>query len=234
MLKDALNRIAVDEEREQLQGHYSDIQQELKIKTDALKTRRQKIRALEREIEDLHSEFQLERADYCESIRKLEQGHRFYQQLTERALPIIRRDNRFWDVDDIRSRSEWSDDAKKWIMPEEALRRVTLPPASVDNNNCGESYTAPGRMQHNSMSVPQSPADESCEEERSDFLIRKLQSGDNQLIVDSYFRPKRARELLLRHANSSQANNNRGRNMLNKMLTETNLYPVNPTKVKNF
>lgn len=226
----------MDEEREQLQGHYSDIQQELEIKTEALKARRQRIRVLEREIEDLHSEFQLERADYLESIRKLEQGSRFYQQLTERALPIIRRDNRFWDVDDIRSRSEWSDDAKKWTIPEDVLRRVTLPPAAADNNNCGESYTAPGRMQHSSLSVPPSPNvdEESREEERSDFLIRKLQSGDNQLIVDSYFRPKRARELLLRHANSSQAtNNNRGRNMLNKMLTETNLYPPT-TKLKNF
>lgn len=234
VLRDALDRIAADNEREQLQGHYSDIQQELAIKTDALKARRQKIRGLEREIIDLQSEFQLERADYLESIRKLEQGMRFYQQLLERALPVLRRDNRFWDVDDIRCRSEWVDDTKKWILPEEALRRVALAPA-IDGN-C-EPYTAPGRMQHNTQSVPASPNvdEESQEEDRSDFLIRKLQNGDNQMIVESYFRPKRARELLQRHSNSSQNNRTRN-NMLNKMLTDSELYPTRAffnSKLKN-
>lgn len=228
ILKDALNRIAVDEEREQLQGHYSDIQQELAIKTDALKARRQKIRALEREIEDLHSEFQLERADYLESIRKSEQSMRFYQQLLERALPFLRRDNRFWDVDDIRIRSDWNDDTKKWTLPEEALRRVALPPAG--DGHYESSYTAPGRMHihsNNTQSLPPSPNNNNDEEDNrgdTDFLIRKLQNGDNQTIVDSYFRPKRAKELLMRHSNSSNSHT-RSRNMLNKMLTETEFYP---------
>lgn len=179
----------------------------------------------EREIEDLHSEFQLERADYLESIRKLEQSVKLYQQLLDKALPILRRDNRFWDVDDIRSRSEWSDDAKRWMLPEDALQRVKLPPAIAEISN--ESYTAPGRMQHSSTtssSLPQSPnVDEaSCDE--SDFLMKKLQNTDNQLIVESYFRPKRARELLLRNTNSSNGKGPKN-NMLNKMLTEPELFP---------
>lgn len=204
-----------------MQGHYSDIQQELQIKTEALKARRQKIRTQEREIQDLHSEFQLERADYLESIRKSDQAMKFHQQLLERALPYLRRDNRFWDVDDIRSRSDWNDDTKRWTFPEDALRRVALPPA-VDNNNC-EPYTAPGRMQV--QSLPPSPnVDEESSE--TDFLIRKLQNGDNQSIVDSYFRPKRAKELLMRNSNSS--NGAHRRNMLNKLM-DHELFPQHGT-----
>lgn len=159
---------------------------------------------------------------------------RFYQQLLERALPFLRRDNRFWDVDDIRSRSDWNDDTKKWTLPEDALRRVALPPAGGDCES--SSYTAPARVHvhsNNTQSLPPSPNnnnnngdEESCGD--TDFLIRKLHSGDNQTIVDSYFRPKRAKELIMRHSNSS--NSNRSRNMLNKMLTDSDLFPSPGTK----
>lgn len=216
VLKDALNKIAVDEEREQLQGHYSDIQQELQIKTEALKARRQKIRAQEREIQDLHSEFQLERADYLESIRKTEKDMRFYEQLLGRALPFLRKDNRFWDVDDIRVRSDWNDETEKWVFPEDSLRRVPLPPA-VDNNY-SQLYTGPCRKL--AQSLPPSPKvdGESNETDRTDFLITKLRNGDNQTIVDSYFRPKRARELLMRYSNSSNGHNRSKMNILDKLM----------------
>lgn len=226
----------MDEEREQLQGHYSDIQQELAIKTEALKARRQKIRAQEREIQDLHSEFQLERADYLESIRKAEQAMRFHQQLLDRALPYLRRDNRFWDVDEIRSRSEWNDDTKKWKFPEDALRRVALPPAGNGVNSNFEPYTAPGRLQV--QSLPPSPnVDQEDDDNESDFLIRKLQNGDNQSIVDSYFRPKRAKELIMRHSNSSNGQI-KTRNLLNKLMDKDIFHPTGrailPTNHNNF
>lgn len=42
-LANALSRVEQTEDRDILQTHYSDIQQELKIKTDALKSNRQKV-----------------------------------------------------------------------------------------------------------------------------------------------------------------------------------------------
>lgn len=209
----ALSRIEKDDERELLQGHYSDFEQELKTKTDALRLRRQKIRALEREVQDLHSEFQLDREDYLETIRRQERSLKFYQQLLDKALPMLRRDNRFWDVDTIRSQSEWSDDTKRWLLPEHSLNRLKLPPADATT----ETYTAPGRMQSRfvtsssssssllSTSVPCSPLGRVDEESKSEeggtdlLLLKKFQNTDNQAIVDSYFMPKRAKELLKRH-----------------------------------
>lgn len=43
-LAHALSRVEQSEDRDILQTHYTDIQQELKIKTDALKASRQKVR----------------------------------------------------------------------------------------------------------------------------------------------------------------------------------------------
>lgn len=54
------------------------------------------VRALEREVSDLQSEFQLDRADYLETIRRLEKNLKFYQQLLDKALPLLRKDGRFW------------------------------------------------------------------------------------------------------------------------------------------
>lgn len=42
-LANALDRIEQSEDRDILQGHYSSIQQELQVKTDALKSQRQKV-----------------------------------------------------------------------------------------------------------------------------------------------------------------------------------------------
>lgn len=42
-MANALSRIEQSEDRDILQGHYSNIQQELQVKTDALKSQRQKV-----------------------------------------------------------------------------------------------------------------------------------------------------------------------------------------------
>lgn len=95
-LAHALSRVEQSEDRDLLQEHYTDIQQELKIKNESLKSYRQKIRALEREVTDLQSEFQFDRADYLETIRRLERNLKFYQQLLDKALPILRKDGKYW------------------------------------------------------------------------------------------------------------------------------------------
>lgn len=78
---------------------------------------------------DLQSEFQLDRSDYLESIRRLEKNLKFYQQLIEKAVPVLRKDGRYWDLDVIKNHSRWSDDLNKWRLPEDAMTRLKLPPA---------------------------------------------------------------------------------------------------------
>lgn len=66
------------------------------MKTDALKKQRQYVKTLEREVTDLQSEFQLDRTDYLETIRRLEKNIKFYQYLIEIAIPLLRKDGRYW------------------------------------------------------------------------------------------------------------------------------------------
>lgn len=150
-LAHALSRIEGSEDRDMLQEHYSSITHELQTKSDTLRKQRHKIRALDQEIIDLQSEFQLDRADYLETIRRLEMNLKFYQQIWERASPILRRDNRFWDLDRIQNESQWNDDLKKWKINEELLVRVRLPPAvdctKTERRGSCSSLTAPGRLE---------------------------------------------------------------------------------------
>lgn len=91
-----LSRVEQSEDRDLLQGHYTSIQQELNAKNEHLKLLRLKNRALEREVSDLQVEFQLDRADYLETIRRLEKNLKFYQQIVDKALPILRKDGKYW------------------------------------------------------------------------------------------------------------------------------------------
>lgn len=85
--------------------------------------------ALEREICDLQSEFQLDRSDYLETIRKLEKNVKFYQQLIELSLPYLRKSGRLWDPEAIKRDSIWNEDLNKWKLPEDSMSRLRLPPA---------------------------------------------------------------------------------------------------------
>lgn len=95
-LAHVLGRIEQSVDRDLLKEHYSDIHQELQAKTEALRGQRKKVLALEREITDLQSEFQLDRADYLETIRKQECNQRFYEQMLDKAVPLLRKDGKFW------------------------------------------------------------------------------------------------------------------------------------------
>lgn len=91
----ALSRVE-SEDRDLLQDHYANIQQEIGIKNDRIKIYNQKIRMLEREIDDLNSEFQLDREDYLDEIRHLGRHLKFYQLLLSKARPILRKNGRNW------------------------------------------------------------------------------------------------------------------------------------------
>ncbi|KAM7341341.1 kinesin family member 3C isoform 2-T2 [Cochliomyia hominivorax] len=134
-LAHVLSRVEQSEDRDILQGHYTSIQQELNAKNEHLKLLRQKCRALEREVSDLQVEFQLDRADYLETIRRLEKNLKFYQQIMEKALPILRKDGKYWNPDEILQNSEWNDELKVWKLPESSMNVFKLPLASSLRNN---------------------------------------------------------------------------------------------------
>ena len=71
---------------------YDDIQEELRIKTDALKQSKHKIKAMNDEIRDLQQEFEDDRSDYLDTIRRQDQQLKLLQQIVEKIQPTIRKE----------------------------------------------------------------------------------------------------------------------------------------------
>lgn len=87
-----LAKIDMNEDREILQNQYKDIAQELNIKTDALRRYRYKVKSLEKEIEDIQAEFQTERNDYLETIRKQNQSIRLLSQISDKIATTLKKE----------------------------------------------------------------------------------------------------------------------------------------------
>ncbi|XP_059609769.1 osmotic avoidance abnormal protein 3 [Phlebotomus argentipes] len=170
-----LARIEEREARDTLQGHYTDIETELRATKEALRVRKARNKALQREVNDLQAEFQLDRADYLDTIRRLERHVKLNDQLLTEAMPVLQRDGRQWDVEAIRRTATWSDDSNCWLLPEELLARPKLP----ELQRCSSA---------DSVDAPPSP--------ERDPLRAKLQRSDGAIIADTYFRSRRAVELL--------------------------------------
>lgn len=184
-----LSRIEQTEDRDLLQAHYTDIHQEIVAKTELLKHQRQKIRSLEREIVDIQGEFQLDRADYLETVRRLEKRNKFYEQFFEKISPILKRDGRVWNIDYIKSESTWVDDLKKWKIPESLIMHVKLPPASP--RAPGSTESTKSRDNNSSLTAPA----------RLECLTDSFESDDSDKQKDidlalTYFRPKRVERLI--------------------------------------
>uniref|UniRef100_A0A336MYT3 Kinesin-like protein n=1 Tax=Culicoides sonorensis TaxID=179676 RepID=A0A336MYT3_CULSO len=210
-LAHALGRIEQSDDRDLLKEHYTDIHQELQAKTEALRAQRKKVMSLEREITDLQSEFQLDRADYLETIRKLECNQKFYEQMLEKAVPLLRKDGKFWDIDTIKSQSEWNDDTKRWRLPDEPFSKLCMLPAIEQKQprfgRENTSLTAPGRLERSSsiisiISLHENDNENTLTEENDNpyhsesLFLKKIANQESENIVSTYFRPKRITELM--------------------------------------
>jgi kinesin family protein 3/17 len=129
-LAHALSRVEQSEDRDFLQGHYTDIQHDLKSKVEHIRLLKRKVKSLEREISDLHGEFEADRSDYLETIRLLEKKVLFFDAVFQKAMPVLRKDGRYWNLELMEKESEWSDDLKKWKLVDDTLLRVRFPPAN--------------------------------------------------------------------------------------------------------
>ena len=108
-LAQALGRIEQSADRDLLQGHYSDIQQELKVRYEQIRALRRRTKLLEQEVSDIQGEFQRERDDYLATIRLLEKKVLFYETVFQKAMPVLRKDGRYWNLECLERESEWND-----------------------------------------------------------------------------------------------------------------------------
>ncbi|KFB41341.1 AGAP003323-PA-like protein [Anopheles sinensis] len=217
-LAQAISRIEQTEDRDLLQGHYTDIQQELKTRYDQIRALRRRTKFLDQEVSDIQGEFQRERDDYLATIRLLEKKILFYESVFQKAMPVLRKDGRYWNLECLEKESEWSEDLRKWRLPDDTLLRLRLPPADtpppetaspdkLSGRESQSSLTAPGRLERSSTMIlaklPEFQRDNKStgpeDNQRKEFLSKSTNSNPFPKIEDvamSYFRPRRAAELV--------------------------------------
>ncbi|KAK5638482.1 hypothetical protein RI129_012777 [Pyrocoelia pectoralis] len=138
-----LAKIDMNEDRELLQNQYMDISQELKVKTDALRKYRHKVKSLEKEIGDIQGEFQVERNDYLETIRKLNRNTKLLSQITEKLTGTLKNECNYKDLESIKEQAIWIEDSQKYKLPNLVVQRTKLPPPG----RIHDSLTAPARLE---------------------------------------------------------------------------------------
>ncbi|XP_077175792.1 kinesin-like protein KIF17 isoform X2 [Paroedura picta] len=161
---------------------YDSIQEEVRAKNKLLEKMKEKLRAAEAEIRDLQSEFELEKIDYLATIRRQERELLLHQQLLEQVQPLIRRDSNYSNFDKIKRESTWDEDSGCWKVPEPISEKTSLPVVSSSQTKAGKKSSA---LEHKESSAE--------EEDRYKTMLNK---SDSENIASSYFRSKRASQIL--------------------------------------
>ena len=172
------------------------------------------------EVDDLQIEFEREREDYLETIRKQERQMALHKLLLEKVQPLLRRDCNYSNLDRIMSESKWDDDGKVWVLPEVIVERTTLPmPGGI----------APSPRKSKTNASPPNGYYDSNEEDK---FLQHLNRTDSSEIAASYFAPKRANRLLESQNLRRPENNNestlykRASSPFHERVSPTETYPA--------
>ncbi|VDM55621.1 unnamed protein product [Angiostrongylus costaricensis] len=106
---------------------YSSTQEKLDAVTSELQREKNRANALESEVEDLQGEFELDRLDYLDTIRKQDQQLKLLTQILEKIQPSIRKDSNYYNIEKVKKDSIWNEDEGRWILPEMSTSRTVLP-----------------------------------------------------------------------------------------------------------
>ena len=157
----------------------------------------QELKAAEIETEDLQSEFERDRQDYLDTIRKMEQTIQLQKQIMEKVQPCIRRDCNYYNYDKIRSQSEWDEGLQKWVIPDLIVEKTVLPGGVAPGGRGGLVGQMP-------LPVKKSPVDLTngevplnyFESNEEDKFRKHLDKNANEDFSATYFKSKRADKLL--------------------------------------
>ena len=179
---------------------YGDITEELRAKSLLLKKAKRKIQSLEQEVSDLQSEFEIDRMDYLETIRKQEEQFKLLTQILYKIEPFLHNNN--IDIDQIKSNSIWDENNEQWILPNITISSVTkLPPAYFNDKRVEDREISPSH--YYKPESPTSVFDSDIIDLQAhdmngyeDRLLRRMENSKNNDIVTKYFMPKRREQLL--------------------------------------
>uniref|UniRef100_A0A914ZZR9 Kinesin-like protein n=2 Tax=Parascaris univalens TaxID=6257 RepID=A0A914ZZR9_PARUN len=151
---------------------YNSTQEKLEAVTALYDKQKRQVKLLESEIEDLHGEFELDRLDYLETIRKQDRQIKLLEQILDKVQLTLKKDCNYHNLDKIKRDALWNEDQGKWILPELTLTRTMLPNANL--------VTSGGPVDS------QSP----CQDVSDDVskLRQRLAKSEEENLANSYFK----------------------------------------------
>ncbi|XP_070758134.1 kinesin-like protein KIF17 isoform X2 [Enoplosus armatus] len=165
---------------------YNSIQEEVHAKSQMLVKVQGKLKAAKLEIRDLQAEFEVERNDYLATIRRLEREGQLLHSLLERIVPLVRRDCNYSNLDRLKKEAVWDEDSATWRLPDVMVQKTTLP-----------SAVAPKLSARRGSAADTGEPFMQVEEDRYKEMLDR---SDSENIASSYFKSKRASQLLAREA----------------------------------
>ncbi len=162
------------------------VSDEVRAKTRALEKMQIKYKTAEEEIKDLEAEFQEEKEDLLDTLRKQNKTIQLQSQLLDTIVPLLRRDCNYYNLDKIRAECQYDENHDNWILPKVMTSSTSLSPIGATSQGRVPKRNGPNGR-------PVSPLGLQSTTEAEDKFAAKWQSKGNSV---SYFSPKRAQELL--------------------------------------
>ncbi|XP_064634269.1 osmotic avoidance abnormal protein 3-like isoform X2 [Lineus longissimus] len=167
-----------------MEGIFDSIADELKYKNKLMEKEKKKTEGFRRDIIDLQSEFEFDRIDYLDTIRKQERQVQLLQAIIDKIHPCVRRDSNYSNLDKIRAECKWDEAEQRWALPQLMIEKTSLPPAGVmPGGRPVDQRRGPSYARVNG---------ENGEDDRYKQMLHRR----NEDVAGNYFTPKRANKLL--------------------------------------
>ena len=150
-----------------------------------------RLKSAEDDISDIQGEFQDERQEYLDTIRRQEQTILLQQQILDTMVPLIRRECNYHNLDKVLSECKYDEDSGKWILPKVSTASTSLSPVTSKSLVTSSSSSSTSHSPHHVKPKRHTLADNG-RAVTEDHLSQRLQRADEQ----NYFKQKRAQELL--------------------------------------
>ncbi|CEF59819.1 Kinesin, motor domain and P-loop containing nucleoside triphosphate hydrolase domain-containing protein [Strongyloides ratti] len=158
---------------------YNNTHEKLEALTKQYKQQCQKMKMYEKEIKDIQSEFEIDRLDYLDTIRKQDRQLKLLNQIIDKAQNYFKKDPLLSNLEKLKKNSIWDDNNDCWILPESNNSGTTSLPSA---------YKATNKPQiENSLLLKES----------NDLkkLKKKLENSTSENISETYFKNKLTRNV---------------------------------------
>ena len=183
---------------------YDSVQEEAKYKTKLYEKEKERCKFLENECKDLQHEFEKDREDLLDTIRKNEKQIKLIAKILQKVQPVIPYDSNYHNLDRIQQVAIWNEEIQDWILPEFKREKLSLPAMTTELNDFEIQNFENYDSSQYQLIVPQQQVLLNSRRAAQDFLPSRepevdryrLKLENSQFNGSNYFKNKRQSELL--------------------------------------